>query len=118
MWGLRRFSGTLPNSWSDRRYFKNLQVLNLADNELTGLLPNRRWNKKKGFRELRELHLSDNKFYGKGRGGRGSERGEEGGEEGGGREEGRGEQSQSNGYLGVVLGVCWERVHSMPGRTY
>lgn len=57
-----RFTGTVPNDWAKANSFTKLRRLNLANNELSGRLPN--FNRRGAWRSLESLDLSSNSFYG------------------------------------------------------
>ena len=57
-----RFGGNIPDDWAKGNSFTRLKSLNLANNELTGTLPN--FNRRGAWRALETLDMSANKFYG------------------------------------------------------
>lgn len=63
-WPYCRFSGTIPAKWADSRRFRNLEIINLGNNNLNGDLPNRKWNLRNAFRNLHTLILANNFFSG------------------------------------------------------
>lgn len=57
-----RFTGNISDAWAGKNSFTKLKTLNLANNDLSGTLPN--WNRLGAWRSLETLDLSNNKFYG------------------------------------------------------
>ena len=61
-WPRRRITGAIPAGWIDNTVFTKLKTLNLANNQLSGALP--QFNRRGGFRVLEVLDLSNNLFHG------------------------------------------------------